>query len=93
MTGERHRRATSEANCRKKLTGVSTLDAVIIAVYFAAMIGIGVWQRRRAAKSLENYFLGGNQIPWWALAMSGSVSTFDISGTMGMVALIYLFGL
>jgi solute:Na+ symporter, SSS family len=72
---------------------VSTLDAVIIAVYFAAMIGIGVWQQRRASKSLENYFLGGNQMPWWALAMSGSVSTFDISGTMWMVALIYLFGM
>jgi solute:Na+ symporter, SSS family len=72
---------------------VSTLDASIIAVYFVAMIGIGVWQQRRAAKSLENYFLGGNKIPWWALAMSGSVSTFDISGTMWMVALIYLFGM
>ena len=72
---------------------MSTLDAVIIVIYFAAMIGIGVWQQRRAARSLDNYFLGGNKIHWSALAMSGSVSTFDISGTMWMVALIYLFGM
>jgi Na+/proline symporter len=42
---------------------------------------------------MENYFLGGNRIHWLALAMSGSVSTFDISGTMWMVTLIYLFGM
>ncbi len=72
---------------------MSTLDAVIIFLFFAALIGIGVWQQRRAAKSLDNYFLGGHRIHWLALAMSGSVSTFDISGTMWMVTLIYLFGM
>ena len=72
---------------------MSTLDAAIIVVYFVAMIGIGVWQQRKAAASLENYFLGGNRIHWLALAMSGSVSTFDISGTMWMVTLVYLFGM
>lgn len=72
---------------------MSTLDAAIIVVYFVVMIGVGVWQQKRAAKSLDNYFLGGNQIHWLALAMSGSVSTFDISGTMWMVALVYLFGM
>ncbi|QEG36394.1 sodium:solute symporter family transporter [Bythopirellula goksoeyrii] len=72
---------------------MSTLDAVIIFLFFVALIGIGVWQQRRASKSLDNYFLGGHRIHWLALAMSGSVSTFDISGTMWMVTLIYLFGM
>lgn len=72
---------------------MSTLDAAIILLFFVALIGIGVWQQRKAAKSMENYFLGGNRIHWLALAMSGSVSTFDISGTMWMVTLIYLFGM
>lgn len=72
---------------------MSTLDAVIIILFFVALIGIGVWQQRKAAMSVENYFLGGNRIHWLALAMSGSVSTFDISGTMWMVTLIYLFGM
>ncbi len=72
---------------------MSTLDATIILLFFVALIGIGVWQQRKAAASMENYFLGGNRIHWLALAMSGSVSTFDISGTMWMVTLIYLFGM
>ena len=72
---------------------MSTLDAAIILLFFVALIGIGVWQQRKAAASMENYFLGGNRIHWLALAMSGSVSTFDISGTMWMVTLIYLFGM
>lgn len=72
---------------------MSPLDAVIIFLFFVALIGVGVWQQRRASKSLDNYFLGGHRIHWLALAMSGSVSTFDISGTMWMVTLIYLFGM
>lgn len=72
---------------------MSTLDAVIILLFFVALIGIGIWQQRKAAASMDNYFLGGNRIHWLALAMSGSVSTFDISGTMWMVTLIYLFGM
>ena len=75
------------------MISVSKVDALIIVVYFVAMIAVGVWQQRRAARSLESYFLGGNRIHWLALAMSGSVSTFDITGTMWIVALIYLFGM
>ena len=72
---------------------MSMLDAGIIIVYFVIMIGIGVWQQRRASRNIDSYFLGGNQIHWLALAMCGSVSTYDISGTMWMVALVYLFGM
>lgn len=72
---------------------MSMLDAGIIVVYFVIMIGIGVWQQRRASRNIDSYFLGGNKIHWLALAMCGSVSTYDISGTMWMVALVYLFGM
>lgn len=72
---------------------MSTLDAAIIIVYFVVMIGIGVWQQKRASRNIDSYFLGGNQIHWLALAMCGSVSTYDISGTMWMVALVFLFGM
>ena len=72
---------------------VSTIDSIIIAVYFASMIGLGFWYQRRASKNIESYFLGGNRIHWLALAVTGSVSTFDITGTMWMVTLVYLFGM
>ena len=72
---------------------MQTLDYAIIVFYFAVVIGVGFWYQRRASRNLDSYFLGGKSMHWLALAMSGSVSTFDITGTMWIVALIYLFGM
>ncbi len=69
------------------------LDYIVIVLYFALVMGVGWWYRRRAAQDLDSYFLGGKQLHWVALAMSGSVSNFDITGTMWIVTLITLFGL
>jgi SSS family solute:Na+ symporter len=72
---------------------LNSIDAAIVVLYFAAMLGLGFWYQRMAAKNLESYFLGGKQIHWLALAMSGSVSNFDITGTMWIVALLKLLGM
>jgi Na+/proline symporter len=68
-------------------------DFAIIVCYFVLVLGIGFWYRRRAAKSLDSYFLAGKSMHWLALAMSGSVATFDITGTMWIVTLLTLFGM
>jgi Na+/proline symporter len=49
--------------------------------------------KRKAAKGMSSYFLGGRQLPWWALAMSGSSSYFDITGTMWIVSTFIALGL
>ena len=58
------------------------LDLAIIAAYIVATVGIGFWISRKASKSIQNYFLGGNEIPWYALGLSNASGMFDISGTM-----------
>ncbi len=68
-------------------------DISIIAFYFLLMVGLGFWYRKRAAENLEAYFLGGRRLSWLALAMSGSVSTFDITGTMWIVSILFLLGM
>ncbi|MGQ9731863.1 MAG: sodium:solute symporter family protein [Candidatus Zipacnadales bacterium] len=68
-------------------------DIAIIVVYMAVVIILGVLMKRRAQKSLGSYFLGDRQLPWWALAMSGSSSYFDITGTMWIVELFFTIGL
>jgi Na+/proline symporter len=68
-------------------------DYSVIVVYFAVVIGIGFWCRHLAAKNLDSYFLAGKKMHWLALAMSGSVSTFDITGTMWIVTLLTLLGM
>jgi hypothetical protein len=41
---------------------------------------------------LEEYYLGGRRIPWWALAVADVSSYIDISGTMINTALVYALG-
>jgi solute:Na+ symporter, SSS family len=72
---------------------LSVLDQVIVVLYLAAIMSIGFAMKRRAAKGMSSYFLGGRQLPWWALAMSGSSSYFDITGTMWIVSTFIALGL
>lgn len=72
---------------------LSLLDQFIVVLYLAVIMAIGWAMKRRAARGMTAYFLGGRQLPWWALAMSGSSSYFDITGTMWIVSLFILLGL
>jgi solute:Na+ symporter, SSS family len=72
---------------------LSTLDVAVVVIYLSVMVGMGAAVKRRAAQGLESYFLGGRRLPWWALAMSGSSSYFDITGTMWIVSLFVILGL
>ncbi|MEZ5428987.1 MAG: hypothetical protein R2747_22265 [Pyrinomonadaceae bacterium] len=72
---------------------LSFIDQIIVVLYLAAIMSIGFAMKRRAAKGMSSYFLGGRQLPWWALAMSGSSSYFDITGTMWIVSTFIALGL
>ncbi len=72
---------------------MSPVDYGIILVYFGIVIGLGFLYQKRASKSLRAYFLGGKTIHWLALAMSGSVSNFDITGTMWIISILYVLGM
>ncbi len=69
------------------------IDLLIIAAYVLATVGIGFWISKHASKNIRNYFLGGNAIPWYALGLSNASGMFDISGTMWMVYLLFIYGL
>jgi Na+/proline symporter len=72
---------------------LSILDQIIVVLYLAGIMSIGFAMKRKAAKGMSSYFLGGRQLPWWALAMSGSSSYFDITGTMWIVSTFIALGL
>lgn len=69
------------------------IDIVIILIYFAGMLAVGVWLMRRASKNLDAYFLGGHALPWWALGLSNASSMWDIAGTMWLVSNLFIYGL
>lgn len=69
------------------------LDIAIIVGYFITVILIGLWVSRRGAKDLDSYFLGGKSLPWYMLGVSDASGMFDISGTMWLVYVLFLYGL
>ncbi len=68
-------------------------DTIVILLYLVAMLGVGIWFARRSSQGLAAYFLGDRKMSWWALALSGSASNFDISGTLWLVSMVALLGL
>ncbi|XP_035690335.1 sodium/glucose cotransporter 4-like isoform X1 [Branchiostoma floridae] len=63
-------------------------DIVVIAVYFAIILGIGLWSTRRANRgSAKGYFLAGRGMSWWPVGASlfasniGSVHFVGLAGT------------
>ena len=71
---------------------MSGIDFSIVILYIASMVAVGLYFQRKASKSIDSYFLGNRQLPWWALGASGMSSNLDISGTMIIVALVYAIG-
>ena len=71
---------------------MALVDYLIIALYLAGMVTVGLWMKKRAALGIDSYFLGNKSLPWWALGASGMSSNLDISGTMIIVALVYALG-
>jgi SSS family solute:Na+ symporter len=49
---------------------MTAIDYAIVALYFALIVGVGV-SFSGSQKSLKEYFLGGQNVPWWAAAFSG----------------------
>ncbi len=69
------------------------VDIAIIFAYLMGMVVVGFIVERQARSGIQSYFLGGHQLPWWILSMSNAASMFDVSGTMWLVSLLYVYGL
>jgi len=69
------------------------IDLLIIGLYLVATVFIGFYISNLAGKNIQNYFLGGNKIRWYYLGLSNASGMFDISGTMWMVYLLFIYGL
>ncbi|WP_428330418.1 sodium:solute symporter family protein [Mucilaginibacter sp.] len=69
------------------------IDIVIITLYLLSTVLIGLWYRKKAKENKESYMLGGRSLPWYKLGLSDASDMFDISGTMWMVSLCFVYGM
>lgn len=72
---------------------LQTVDIVVIVAYLAAMVLLGILLKKRAERDKESYLLAGKKLPWYMLGMSNASDMFDISGTMWMVTLAFVYGM
>ncbi len=72
---------------------LTLIDVVIIFIYLLSTVFIGLVLKKVAQKSKSNYLLGGNKLPWYMLGLSNASGMFDISGTMWLVTLLFVYGL
>ena len=68
-------------------------DLAIIIAYLVTMVVIGWTLRKKARQNKVNYLLGGKSLPWYMLGLSDASDMFDISGTMWMVSLCFVYGM
>ena len=70
----------------KKPFGV--INFTVLALYLLAMVGVGVWFMRKN-KNTDDYFRGGQNIPWWAAACSIYATMLSSLTFVALPALVY----
>src|SRR5271154_5401673 len=66
--------------------GLSSLDFAVIGVYLAGATLFGL-RFQGKQKTVRDYFLAGNEIPWWAISLSivaAETSTLTIISVPGL---------
>ncbi len=68
------------------------VDALIVLAYLLITVVIGFALKKKAQQSKNSYMLGGNQLPWYMLGLSNASGMFDISGTVWLVTILFVYG-
>jgi Na+/proline symporter len=56
---------------------LATLDWLIIFLFFAVSLGIGIYVSKTSGKNANEFFLSGRSMPWWLLGLSMVATTFS----------------
>ncbi|KPK44647.1 MAG: sodium:solute symporter [Phycisphaerae bacterium SG8_4] len=74
------------------MDSLNSIDYAVIIFYLGLLVAMGFYLKNKASQSLEDYFLGGRKLPWWALGITGMAQFLDITGTMIIVSFLYMLG-
>jgi len=67
---------------------MSLLDWLLVILYFALSIGIGVYYARRAGSDTKEFFLSGRNLPWWLAGTSMVATTFAADTPLAVTELV-----
>jgi len=72
---------------------LTPIDWAVVALYFAFNLGIGLYYKARASKSVDEFFLSGRNIPWWLAGTSMVATTFAADTPLAVTGLVATGGI
>lgn len=72
---------------------LTSVDLLVIAVYGAVVLALGVWFARRAGRSVEEYFVAGRSLPWWVAGTSIAATWFAADAPLATAGIVRERGL
>ena len=67
---------------------LGTADWIVVALYGALTLSIGLRLARRAGRSVEDYFVAGRSLPWWIAGTSIAATWFASDAPLATAALV-----
>jgi len=64
------------------------VDILVIGAYFAVSLGIGLYFRKRATRSVGDFFVSGRNVTWWLAGTSMVATTFAADTPLAVTGLV-----
>lgn len=68
-------------------------DWAFVGWFIAVTLGVGLWYSKRASANLDEYFLSGRKLPWWALGTSMVATTFAADTPIAVAGFVIAGGI
>ncbi len=72
---------------------ITTIDWLIIGVYFLISLSIGLIMSKRAGKGMNDFFLSGRKLPWYIAGTSMVATTFAADTPLAVTELVSEHGI
>ena len=72
---------------------ITPLDGLVVASYFLLNILIGLHYRRKATRSLGEYFVSGREVSWWLAGTSMVAATFAADTPLAVTGFVATQGI
>ncbi len=67
---------------------LTPLDWTVIVMYFLISLSIGLYYRRKATKSVSDFFVSGRNVTWWLAGTSMVATTFAADTPLAVTGLV-----
>ena len=67
---------------------LAAADWIVIGLYLALALAVGLLVREKASASKESYFLAGRSLPWWWAGLSIAATTFAADTPLAVTGIV-----